>query len=134
MAPESNTLRPEEIAWLQGPALKRVITTTGQELSKEDISPEDTTAILEACVEEVAFLDRLAKAGEVSFHDRPGLLKTLVYQRKLMLYGGAKGYEAEVEFINGFLRRLAKVDWEFLGTFGQYDSREYWGGFRLTEA
>lgn len=135
--PETNDLQESELAWLKESLIRFIGRTArwfAQHRRLADGGVKD--AFLKASIERIAFYWRLLEGKRVLPEDRVSLLPILRYERRMLpSEGGDEGRHQEKDLINGFLRRLSKIDWEALGLpDNPYQPTQIWGSFRLNEA
>ncbi len=136
---EGYGLHSEELSWLAN-TLQRNVVRDAKLL--KDLKGDELTSCLKIFADEVAILNRLLTSKIVRVEDRIDLVLIVRHERKILLTSRHKLSEAEfdalrpnVDFIDGFLKRLSRVDWEALGIpDATYDPSWYWRSFRITEA
>lgn len=136
MSPATAALLPDELAWV-AMALKRHIMRSAEQLGKTDVTEGELAKRLKSFGREAVLLSTLLAVKAVRVEDRVGLVLALRYERGLLQPRWAKEKEAisEINFINAFLKRLSRIDWESMGIPDTpYDPREMYGSFRITEA
>lgn len=132
MSQAAAALLSDELGWI-AMSFKRHIMRGARQLHETEVMGGDLVELLKSFGEEVVILNTLLESNEVRVEDRLGLVLTLRYERGLLL--PIESASQEVDFIDAFLRRLSRIDWESMGIPDTpYDSCRVYRSFRITEA
>lgn len=136
MSQATAALLADELAWI-ATALKRHIARGAKQLEETDVTGDELVELLKSFGEEVTFLKALLAVKEVRVEDRMGLVLTLRYERSLLrpMWAMKEDERLEIDFIDGMLKRLSRIDWESMGIPDTpYDPCKVYRDFRISEA
>lgn len=133
---ESNALLASELAWLNA-LLRRFPGKDPADLGEVTAASSLIIGKQPPATALPVWVMGLLRQRNIGVDDRVRLMLTLRRERERLIEGDmpSSAIDPELKFINGFLRRLSRIDWDALGAVrAPYDPLRHFGSFRRTEA